>query len=169
MLGLPPESKYPRGTGPRDASLQRLARVLVERARDPFRDQRRLLEQTVVNVALLNTDAHAKNISFLHTGDGTVSLSPMYDVVSAAWFLPAHARAAMPIGGKWRISEIERHHLLSEATSWGMPEAVARDTIAATLDAVRAGLRAADDRYPDAPDGLRRAVTAQVERLAESR
>ena len=37
-----------------------------------------------------------------------------------------------------------------------------------TLDAMVAGVAAADERYPEAPDGMRAAVAAQVERLRSS-
>ena len=135
ILGLPPEQKYPRGTGPHEASLARIAAMLVARAQDPMLELRRLLEQTTTNVALLNTDAHAKNISVLRAGLRTVTLSPLYDVAPTAWFLPGQTQAALPVGGKWRITEITRGHLLAEARAWGMPEPVARDVIANTLAA----------------------------------
>lgn len=128
----------------------------------------RLLEQTVVHVALLDTDAHAKNVSFIHSGPRTVSLCPLYDSAPTAWFLPTQSRLALPVGQKWRIDEIERHHLLTEATAWGIPEAEGRRIISVTLDRVADGVAAADRRYPDAPGAMRAAVVAQVRRLASS-
>ena len=165
-LGLPPEQKYARDVGPREASLRRIAALLVERAADPIVELRRLLEQVVVTVALLNTDAHAKNISLLHTGPRTVALSPLYDVVPTAWFLPVQARLALPVGGKWRIDEIERHHLLAEAAGWGVPEGEARRVITATLGAITAGVAGADERFPGAPADMRSAVSVHMARLA---
>lgn len=168
VLGLAPESKYPRGTGPREASLLRIAKVLLARGEDPIAELRRLLRQTVVNVALLNTDAHAKNMSVVHGTAGTITLSPMYDVVPAAWFVPTQTRAALPIGGKWRIVEIDRHHLVAEAAAWGVPEATARVVVATTLDTVMIGIERATAAYPDAPEPMRAAVMAQVQRLLSS-
>ncbi len=168
VLGLPPEQKYPRSTGLRVASLARIAAVLLERADDPIAELSRLLEQTVVNIALLNTDAHAKNVSVMHTGPRTVSLSPLYDVAPTVWFLPVQSRVALPVGGKWRIDEIERRHLLAEAMGWGIPERDARRIITATLDVVAGGLDDADRRYPDAPVAMRTAVEVQIARLAAS-
>jgi serine/threonine-protein kinase HipA len=128
----------------------------------------RLLEQTTASVALLNTDAHAKNISVLRTGRRTVTLSPLYDVVPAAWFLPGQIQLALPVGGKRRIVEITRHHLLAEARAWGMPEPVARAVITDTLEALALGIADADRRYPDTPGGMREAVGVQLSRLAAS-
>lgn len=168
VLGLPPEQKYPRGIGPRQASLAGLAGLLVARAAEPMIELRRLLEQTTVNVALLNTDAHAKNVSVLHMGPRTIALAPLYDVAPTAWFLPVQNRAALPIGGKWRITEITRRHLLAEARAWGMPDPVARSVIDTTVAALIAGVDGADQRFPSAPEAMRRAVDAQLRRLGAS-
>ena len=168
ILGLAPEQKYPRGTGPREASLARIAGILVARAQEPMLELRRLLEQTIVNVALLNTDAHAKNVSVLRSGPRTVTLSPLYDVAPTAWFLPGQSQAALPVGGKWRITEIARRHLLAEARAWGMPEPVARAVIADTLEALAIGIADADDRHPTTPGAMREAVEVQLHRLSTS-
>ena len=168
VIGLPPGEKYPRSAGPRAASLMRIAALLVARAEEPMGELQRLLEQTVVNVALLNTDAHAKNISFLHTPRRTVTLSPLYDIAPTAWFLPTQTQVALPIGGKWKIREIEPRHLLAESHAWGMAAGVARSTIRSTLAAVRAGIASATERYPEAPAPMRAAVEAQVLRLLDT-
>lgn len=168
VLGLLPEQKYPRGAGRRDASLSRIAAVLVARAEEPITELRRLLEQTTVNVALLNTDAHAKNVSLLHLGARTISLSPLYDLAPTAWFLPVQHQAAMPVGGKGKITEITRRHLLAEAHAWGMPDTVARSVIDGTLAALVAAFPGANERFPSAPQGMRDAVEVQLTRLASS-
>lgn len=167
-LGLPPEQKYPRGVGPRVASLGRVASLLVARAEEPMTELRRLLEQTVANIVLLNTDAHAKNISIVHSGIRTVTLSPLYDIAPTLYFLPTQPSAALPVGGKWRISEIERRHLLAEARAWGIPESEARATVTRTIDAILAGTIAASERYPSAPVAMRAAVDAQARRILAS-
>ena len=72
----------------------------------------------------------------------------------------------MPVGGKWRIDEIGRSHLMAEARSWGVPEGVARTTIEGTFERLEAGMTSADAAIPDLPDGLRAHVRAHFERLA---
>lgn len=69
-----------------------------------------------------------------------VSLSPLYDMAPTAWLLPDQAQAALPIGGKWRIHQIERGHLLDEARSWGMPERHADAIVVGTLERLLADL-----------------------------
>ncbi|MFN8622953.1 MAG: HipA domain-containing protein [Chloroflexota bacterium] len=168
VLGLAPEQKYPRGVGPRVASLGRIAAMLVARAADPTVELRRLLEQTVTNVLLLNTDAHAKNVSVVHRPDRTIALAPLYDLVPTAWFLPGQSQLALPVAGKWRIREVERGHLLAEARSWGVPARAARATIDATISAVAGGSDAADERVPGVSGEMRSAVVGQIERVAAS-
>ena len=74
----------------------------------------------------------------------------------------------MPVGGKWRIDEITRRHLIAEARSWGIPEEIARTTIAGVLERLEVGMTSADIAIPDLPNGLRAVVRAQFERLALS-
>lgn len=167
ILGLPPESKYPRSSGPREASLGRLAAKLVARGEDAPADLVRLLEQTVVNIALGNTDAHAKNISVLRVSPTTVRLSPLYDVVPVLFFLPAQRRAALSVAGKWRIDEITRRHLLDEAVHWGVPRAVALSTIDTSLGRLEDGLSRAGSDHA-VPAALLGSVWRQFERLATS-
>ena len=168
VLGLTPAAKYPRDQGPRDASLRRLADVLVARATDAPAELVRLLEQVVVTVALADTDAHAKNLSLVHAGPHTVAPAPLYDVAPTLFFLPTQRRAALPVGGTWRIDEITRRHLLGEARAWGVPEAIARGTITSALERLESGMRDADVGYPEPPDGMRDVVRRQFERLATS-
>ena len=168
MLGLAPAAKYPRDKGPRDASLRRLADLLVARATDAPSELVRLLEQVVVTVALANTDAHAKNVSLVHVGPNTVSLSPLYDVAPTLFFLPTQRHAALPVGRKWRIDEITRRHLLEEARAWGVPEPIARATISYSIERLENGMHEADAEYPELPDGLHDVVRLQFQRLAAS-
>lgn len=78
------------------------------------------------------------------------------------------SQAALPVGGTWRIVEITRHHLLAEARAWSMPEPVARSVIDTTVEALVAGLDDADQRFPLAPEQMRRAVDTQLRRLGAS-
>jgi serine/threonine-protein kinase HipA len=168
VLGLASAAKYPRGQGPRDVSLRRLADLLVARATDAPAELLRLLEQVVVTVALANTEAHAKNLSLVHAGPNTVTLAPLYDIAPTLFFLPTQRQAALPIGRQWRIDEITRRHLLEEARAWGVPEPIARATITSALERLENGTHEADAEYPGLPGGMRGVVRFQLERLATS-
>ena len=76
-LGLPPNRKYAAESSPKksDPSFSKIASLLRQYALDASNQIETLLRQLVVNVALGNTDAHAKNYALLHEED-TVCRSP---------------------------------------------------------------------------------------------
>ena len=170
LLGLSSNAKYALpGPKPRpdDPTLARLAGLLVRRAADPPVELVRLHEQTTVNMALGNADAHAKNHSVLHE-DGTAALSPLYDISPTMAFLPEQHTAALRIDGKARMDGITRGHLVREAVGWGIPPALAQRTVEETLERLRAGMDVADSRYPDLPADVRSQVARHFDRLATS-
>lgn len=59
--------------------LQRLAAAVARFSTDPDGDLVELVCRDVLNVALGNTDNHARNSALLKTPDGAVRLSPLYD------------------------------------------------------------------------------------------
>jgi serine/threonine-protein kinase HipA len=58
---------------------ERLAAALARFATDPARELRELVLRDVLDVALGNTDNHARNTAVSKYPDGTVELSPLYD------------------------------------------------------------------------------------------
>ncbi|MGK2852305.1 MAG: type II toxin-antitoxin system HipA family toxin [Candidatus Limnocylindrales bacterium] len=167
MLGLPPSAKYSEPPPkPSKPSWLHLATTLLARSVDPPSALDRLLRQLSVNLALGNADAHAKNLSVLHIGGGLISLSPMYDVVPTLAFIPRQRLASLPVGGRYRLADIGAEQVVAEARGWGMPERVAWSTIEATVDAIRAGIPAADEKVPSIPERVRTVVLAQVQQFA---
>lgn len=75
-----------------------------------------------LSVAIGNLDLHAKNLSLLHPADGTVHLTPAYDVVPQAHH-PGDGRLALAVNGAYRLSEVERADLVDEFTAWGLRRA----------------------------------------------
>jgi serine/threonine-protein kinase HipA len=162
-LGLPPGSKYatlkPKPFSP---SLARLAGILSGRSPQPADDLRRLLQQVVISVGLGNTDAHSKNFSILHLGNGLVRLSPLYDVVPTLAFTKETFLMSLSVAGRFRIDKIGREQLVSEATSWGMSARLAAAIVDETLVALKKGILVADALYPAVPATVRQAVTRQM-------
>ncbi len=146
--------------------LSRLGQILL-RAADPAYELQRLLQQVTVSTALGNADAHAKNYSLVH-GNGTITLSPLYDVSPTMAFPAGQRRASMPVAGKFRIDEITRGHLLAEARTWGVPETVARATIAKAMDDLGFGMQSTERQYPNLPPAIRSCFRVHFERLAKS-
>ena len=167
VLGLSPADKYANSAKPGEPQMARLAQILLNRSENPTEELRRLLQQLAVNIAFGNADAHAKNYSLVH-GNGAVTLSPLYDVSPTMAFLASQDRAALPVAGKFRLEEIARRHLLAEARTWGVPEAVAREVIATTLERLRIGMSAAEGTYADLPVAIHSRLEIHFERLAKS-
>lgn len=169
MLGLPPTAKYAEPPPkPWKPSWQHLAAALLARSVDPPAELDRLLRQLTVNLALGNADAHAKNLAVLHLGDGLITLSPMYDVVPTLTFIARQRLVSLPVGGRYRLADIGAEQVVAEARGWGIPQRVAWTTVDATVDAIKAGIPAADENVPSIPDRVRAVVIAQVEHLAST-
>ena len=130
-------------------SLQKLADVLRAGGSEPDK----LLALTTFNLAIGNTDAHAKNISFIRYPDGDVSLAPAYDIAMHLHHTSANRTFAMNVNDKSEIGSITVDDLLAEAGKWPMPRRRALLTVAGTLHNLWAELSTLDhSRYPGVPE-----------------
>ena len=101
VLGAAGNQKYQKYGG--KVSLERIARVFSAIGdRDSLE---RLFKLVVVSVAVGNLDLHAKNVSLLHRPDGSMTLSPAYDVVPQA-HQPNDGEVALAVGGEYRHAAI---------------------------------------------------------------
>jgi len=96
-LAVPSEHKYQSEGGPGLADcfalLRRSSSSIVHDVRD-------LLDAVIFNLLIGNNDAHAKNYSLLYRRDGTLRLSPLYDLVCTAYYPEIESKLAMKIGGE---------------------------------------------------------------------
>jgi len=130
VLGAAGNQKYQKYGG--KVSLERIARVFSAAGdRDSLE---RLFKLVVVSAAVGNLDMHAKNLSLLHPADGSMTLSPAYDVVPQA-HQPNDGEVALAIGGEYRHAAITMNHLLTEGHAWGLAGAaeLAEETLALVL------------------------------------
>jgi serine/threonine-protein kinase HipA len=123
-----------------------------------------LLRYITFNVMVGNADLHGKNISFLHDGDRTISLAPMYDVMSTTHYDGAGGRnvdteLGLFIASQVDILDVTTDDLVAEAGRWGMRTAHATRTVSDLADAVLAAI----DRTVDLFDGA--VPAALVERI----
>jgi serine/threonine-protein kinase HipA len=117
-LGATGNQKYQKYGG--KVSLARIARVFSTVGdRDSLE---RLFKLVVVSVAVGNLDMHAKNISLLHYPDGSMTLSPAYDIQPQA-HQPNDGEVALAVGGEYRHAALTRNHLIAEGRAWGLPNA----------------------------------------------
>ncbi len=121
------------------SSLRAVAELL-DRGRTVFaprdEDRLRLLRYTAFNVAIGNTDAHAKNFSLLHRDDGSVALAPLYDVAPLALAFDASTRLSMRINGRDHLPDVTRDDLVAEGVEWGLSESAARAAVDETLESM---------------------------------
>lgn len=158
-LSLSPKSKYQEDGGP---SLRKMAAVLREFARPD--SLRRLLQASFLNVLVGNGDAHGKNFSLMHHRDGSIELTPLYDVMST--LLYRMDRLAMYIDDVRQVERVTRERLCNEAQSWPMR----REAIDLILDelTVRApeAIERARDETPGVPDELLQLCVRQLASLS---
>lgn len=134
VLGAAGIQKYQRYGG--RVSLERIAKELSTFGGPDSLD--RLFKLVVVSVAAGNLDLHAKNVSLLHRPDGSMTLSPAYDIVPQA-HQPNDGEVALAIGGEYRHAAITMGHLVAEGRAWGFDEAadVAQKTLTTVLQLAR--------------------------------
>ncbi|WP_166847745.1 HipA domain-containing protein [Isoptericola sp. BMS4] len=155
-----PERKFQHGRAL--PSLARIARVL----RDDGARPDPLLALTTFNLAVGNTDAHAKNVSMLRRADGTVALAPAYDVAMHLHHDHASRVFAMDVAGERDMDRIDAPALVAEGESWGLPGRRARRVVAQTLDAMRTALDEVDrGAHPGVRAGAWRTVTERTDAL----
>jgi len=77
--GVKSDLKYEHDGGP---GFKQVRSLLVRHSRRPFEDIGTLVKWGLYNYLIGNCDAHSKNLSLLHNIDGTVSLAPVYDLIS---------------------------------------------------------------------------------------
>jgi serine/threonine-protein kinase HipA len=168
VLGVESAAKYAEPPARQhQPSFARLAQVLVREGRDPTAELAALLRVVTIHVAFADSDAHAKNISFLHDPERLMAVAPIYDLAPTEAFIEQRL-LAMPVGGRFRMAEVGVEQLLAEARSWRLDAATARAVVATTIEALRAGVAAADARVPEVPGRVRDRAIAGIERLAAS-
>lgn len=79
--GIISDLKYEHDGGP---GYKQIRDMLARYARKPFEDIEMLVKWGLFNYMIGNCDAHAKNLSLLHNSDGTVSIAPVYDLISTS-------------------------------------------------------------------------------------
>ncbi|WP_051274423.1 type II toxin-antitoxin system HipA family toxin [Cellulomonas sp. URHD0024] len=130
-----PDRKFQRGRAL--PSYAAAARVLTDggSTTDP------LLRLATFTVLVGNTDAHAKNHSFVRQDDGArVRLAPAYDVSMHEHTGVSSGLLALDVAGRRAIADITVDDLVAEGVSWGLPPVRARRAVTQTVEATSAAL-----------------------------
>ncbi|WP_314453609.1 HipA domain-containing protein [uncultured Microbacterium sp.] len=104
-------------------------------------DRLRLLRYSTFNIAMGNTDAHAKNFSLLHDESAATSLAPIYDVAPLALSYGATTRLSMWVNGVQHLPDVTRQDLVAEGVAWGLTDAAAAAAVDETLTAMEEATR----------------------------
>jgi serine/threonine-protein kinase HipA len=157
--GVSPETKYEEDGGP---SLQRIAGILQSVAASDSLE--RFLQAVTLNVLIGNGDAHGKNFSLLHHASGSLTLTPLYDLMCTLHY--GDDRLAMYIDTVQRIDRVTAARIANEAVTWGM----SRERAARTIDDILRRAPAAMSATRKETAGLPKELYATVERqLAQLR
>ncbi|PFG43240.1 serine/threonine-protein kinase HipA [Isoptericola jiangsuensis] len=158
-----PERKFQHGRA--IPSLAAIAQVL----RDDGARPDPLLALTALNLAVGNTDAHAKNVSLLRRENGTVALAPAYDVSMHLHHDHASRVFAMDVAGERDMDALTGADLVAEGVSWGLPRRRALRVVDSTLDALRGALGEIDRAaHPGVPPEAWRTVEERTDALRAS-
>ena len=94
----------------------------LDTTRQPARSRNQFLRWFVFNYLIGNSDAHAKNISFL-VSPGRIDLAPAYDLVSVRAYGDDYDSMAMSIGSEIRYGWVEIEQWDQLAASLDVPKA----------------------------------------------
>ncbi|WP_461246566.1 HipA domain-containing protein [Treponema sp. R6D11] len=103
-LGIVSGKKYQTGGG---AKIKDCYRIINEFSENRLSDIIRFTEWSIFNYLIGNTDAHAKNLSLLHSDSG-IKLAPFYDLLSTEVYPESviDHEMAMLINGKGKYSSL---------------------------------------------------------------
>lgn len=118
-LGVAPEDKYEERGGP---SLRACAELLRRWARSDQLEH--LLDALLFNVLVGNADAHAKNLSLLHSLDEQITLAPVYDVMTTVHYPGIDPVPGMYVNLIREIGQIGARDVVAEAVSWGLRQPI---------------------------------------------
>ena len=128
------ERKFQRGRAL--PSLAKIAEVLKAGGSEPDA----LLALTAFNLAVGNTDAHAKNIAILRPTAGPAKLAPAYDIAMHGHHPVINPRFAMHINGQDDVTTMTGADLVAEGMSWKLPRRRALRVVRETLERLETAL-----------------------------
>ena len=159
-LGMNPDAnqgraKYESYGGP---GLAQVAELLDRHASAPEHELTRLVQAVAFTAVIGNSDAHAKNLSLLHTEPGVIELAPLYDTVPTVLWPALPDRAAMRVNGVSKLSQVSLGDVVAEAKRWPLDTTVAEQ---AALDVASSVL----GMLEPIPGGLAAVIASRVERF----
>lgn len=159
-LGQPAERKYQTEGGP---GVKESTALLRAAARAPASELPRFWSALVLNWAIGNCDAHAKNFSLLYGDEGT-TLAPLYDLLSTTVYPQVTRRLAMSVDGATRIDDVTPDTWRKLAGLVGFSERFAREATATVIERVKREAPRLESR-PEHDNDTARAIMERIARL----
>jgi serine/threonine-protein kinase HipA len=126
----------------------------------------RLFEVTIFNFTIGNGDAHRKNFSLLTSDDGTIALSPAYDLVSSRLAIPAESdEMALTVNGKRNRLRRADFRALAEHLDIASPYAERKIGDLLDLQATFTEMITSSQLSDALRDGLAQIITDRLDRL----
>lgn len=120
-LGYVPTDKYQSSGGP---GFKECYGLLRRHVTSPAGAVNMLTRAVIFNLLIGNNDAHAKNFSLLRHADGTITLAPLYDLVSMEIYdCFCNGDMAMKFGGTYDFKWVNREHVEKMAKDIGVSPA----------------------------------------------
>lgn len=161
--GIPVTQKYQADGGP---SLKQIAGILSDYG--THADLISLLKLMTFNVVVGNCDAHGKNFTLIHL-DGGIRLAPGYDLMSTLCYDQHDKQMGMFIDEIQMVDRVRPERIVQEATSWGLSQDQAEETVYALLARLPESVAATVDELGTPYDALDRAIQSQMGLLASQR
>ena len=156
------KSKYQYSeSGP--PSLSQIADVIRTHGKPAREGLLALLQMMTFNVAIGNTDAHARNYSFVFGGGG-VFPAPLYDAAPTRDFV-SNNMLALWVDGQAMLSMVSVDHIIKEAGRWAIPERVARSIVDEILSDLPTALARAAEDTPEVSSEVAESTLRRVEAL----
>ncbi len=130
--GFPAERKYEAEGGP---SISQCVELVRAASVDPLVDTRALIRWHIFNACVGNADGHAKNLSLLHSANGT-RLAPFYDLVCTRAYRRIDRHIAMRIGSSVDADRLRRSDWQQFARDIGVGERFVVETAEEIVGAV---------------------------------
>jgi len=112
-----------------------------------IKDVKRFIELVIFNGLIGNSDAHAKNISFIHGENGTM-LAPFYDLLST-YVYPYAKKMAMKIGGGRHFQFLEPEHFERFSQDTGIKYKVVKESIMGMADKILGEAKETTEEFYD--------------------
>ena len=152
-LNVSPDNKYQAEGGP---SLKDCFGLLREASSSPVRDLQAMLDAVIFNCLIGNDDAHGKNFSLLYgrdaTGGRTVSLAPLYDLISTAQYENLSKAMAMKLGGESDSQKLSQVHFAKFAGDVGLTKPIVRTRVAELASVTAKAIDGVSKELPEAKE-----------------